>query len=145
MQVPSLSFQDPDETVTAPASSTLSASEIGEPVVELQPEVAQQPPVDIHQGPRVTVQNVELLKASVSSCIIKMLPPNLCLMNLYVHQYTQKLHQLEREISRITLDEEGCTQLNQLIEKHKLDEITQRVELASDPSRADPKQPGKNS
>ena len=66
-------------------------------------------------------------------------------MYSYAHQYTQKLHQLEREISRITLDEEGCAQLNQLVEKHKLDEITQRVELASDPSRADPKQPGKNS
>ena len=66
-------------------------------------------------------------------------------MNSYAPQYTQKLHQLEREISRVTLDEEGCAQLNQLVEKHRLDEITQRVELASDPSRADPKQPGKNS
>ena len=31
------------------------------------------------------------------------------------------------------------------MDKHKLDEINQRVELASDPSRADPRQPGKNS
>ena len=65
--------------------------------------------------------------------------------NLNALQFTQKLLQLERDISRVTLDEEGCAKLNQIVEKHKLDEINQRVELASDPSRADPKQPGKNS
>ena len=67
-----------------------------------------------------------------------------CFTNPYALQLTQKLHQLERDISRITLDEEGCVQLNQIMDKHKLDEINQRVELASDPSRADPRQPGKN-
>ena len=65
--------------------------------------------------------------------------------NLNALQFTQKLLQLERDISRVTLDEEGCAKLNQIVEKHKLDEINQRVELASDPSRADPRQPGINS
>ena len=77
-------FQDPDETVTAPASSTvtapasstvtapgsstLSASEIGEPVEDLQPEVTQQS--DVRRGPRVTMENVELMKAVVSTLIL---------------------------------------------------------------------------
>ena len=63
-------------------------------------------------------------------------------MILLPPQYTQKLHQLVRDISRLTVDEEGCTQLRELVEKHKLDEINPRVELASDPSRAREKQPG---
>ena len=65
-------------------------------------------------------------------------------LNLYSLQYTQKLDQLKRDISRLTLDEEGCSELRELVEKHKLDEINPRVQLASDPSRAREKQPGKN-
>ena len=53
--------------MTAPASSTLSASEIGDPVADLQPEVTQQPPEDISRGARITLHNVELMKAHVSS------------------------------------------------------------------------------
>ena len=113
--------------------------------MDLQPEVTQQP--DIHRGPRVTMQNVELMKAQVSYHVQNMyyFPTFAFFTNPYILQLTQKLHQLERDISRVTLDDEGCAQLNQLINKHKLDEINQRVELASDPSRADPRQTGKNS
>ena len=60
-------LQDPDETLTATASSTLTASEIGEPVEDPQLEVAQQPPVDIGPGLRITVDTVELAKAQVSA------------------------------------------------------------------------------
>ena len=66
-------------------------------------------------------------------------------LNFFLLQYTQKLDQLKRDISRLTLDEEGCVELRELVEKHKLDEINPRVQLASDPSRAREKQPGKNS
>ena len=58
-------------TVTAPASSTLSASEIGEQVEDLQPEVTQQS--DIGRGPRVTMENVEVMKARVSTTVTNML------------------------------------------------------------------------
>ena len=57
--------------MTAPASSTLSASEIGEPVEDLQPEVTQQS--DVRRGPRVTMENVEVMKARVSTTVTNML------------------------------------------------------------------------
>ena len=56
--------------MTAAASSTLSASEIGQPAEDLQSEVTEQTPETIHQGARVTLQNVELMKAVVSCLIL---------------------------------------------------------------------------
>ena len=59
--------------MTAPGSSTLSASAIGELVGDLQqPEVTQQPPGDIRGGARVTMLNVELMKAHASAHMLNM-------------------------------------------------------------------------
>ena len=59
--------------MTAAASSTLTASEIGDPVGDLHQEVGnlhqevgEQSPVHIGRGPRITVDTVELMKAEVS-------------------------------------------------------------------------------
>ena len=53
--------------MTAAASSTLTASEIGEPGVDTQPEVEHEPPVYTGRGPRITVDTVELMKAEVNA------------------------------------------------------------------------------